>query len=213
MSKKNRLKAMFSLFLMATASPLASARTFTVTRENNNLHDIAVRLYGDGGHWKLIAKWNHLRNPSRLRVGQVLKLKEAPTLTSKQGNHAVLEMWRSRLDGPERSLASSYSSDPTTRTRFEATLKESPAPAPNDPAAIFDRGESDFKDKKYDLALESFRKSRALNPALLPAWFYEIRTLKLLGKKNEATQVAQALKALRPEFKDMPALKTSEAGP
>lgn len=54
-----------------TARP--SGRTYTV-RAGDTLNAIAARLLGSASRWQELARLNGLRDPRRLRVGQVLRL-------------------------------------------------------------------------------------------------------------------------------------------
>lgn len=76
------------------------------------LSEISVMLYGKASKWKDIARWNHLKNPHKVLMGQTLRLEEPSTLTVEQGQKALLQMWRKRFgldeveDASQRQLAS-----------------------------------------------------------------------------------------------------------
>ena len=48
-------------------------RSYRVAK-GDSLWIIARRLYGEGSSWTVLAKFNDLRNPSKLRIGQALSL-------------------------------------------------------------------------------------------------------------------------------------------
>jgi hypothetical protein len=73
----------------------AQAEPYSV-QEGDSLGTIALRLYGDAGQWRKIAKENHLSPPYRLRTGQKLNVK-LETLPSEAGKEKVVSFWREVL--------------------------------------------------------------------------------------------------------------------
>ena len=77
---------------------------FEVNEDTRTLSEVSIVVYGNDQHWQEIATWNQIEAPFRIRPGQDLRLEKKPTLTLKEGNAKLLEMWRhhfSRL--PENS--------------------------------------------------------------------------------------------------------------
>lgn len=44
-------------------------------KQGDTLHSIANKFFKDTSRWKDIAKWNNIKDPKKLKVGQVLKIK------------------------------------------------------------------------------------------------------------------------------------------
>lgn len=59
------------------SKPAPQAATYTV-KKGDTLSGIAAKLLGDASKWTLIAQANGIKDPSKLQVGQVLKIPGAP---------------------------------------------------------------------------------------------------------------------------------------
>jgi tetratricopeptide (TPR) repeat protein len=68
-------------------------------------------------------------------------------------------------------------------------------------------GEAAFRAGRFSEARDFFQQSRALAPAYVPAWLYEIRCLQKLDRKPEAQALARALLTRQPELGSLPLLK------
>lgn len=73
-------------------------------QKGESLHLISLTLYGTGKRWKELAEANGLAHPYLIRVGQKIKIPEAPTLGKEDQDLALLRYWRKRfqlpLEGP-----------------------------------------------------------------------------------------------------------------
>lgn len=79
----------------AQATPVN--QSYVVTEETRTLCDVGIFLYGDCSAYQKIAKWNGLKPPYLIRIGQKLTLLSAPTLTPNQGQAKLLEVWQLRM--------------------------------------------------------------------------------------------------------------------
>lgn len=86
-----------SLLLMGFAespSPLSAlcAQTWSYTfQKGDTLGRVSQKLYGTSKKWKAIAKWNQLKPPYSIQVGQVLTLLEKPAPKKQKSNQ--LKTW------------------------------------------------------------------------------------------------------------------------
>lgn len=69
-------------------------------------------------------------------------------------------------------------------------------------------GQSLYKGAKYSEALEKFRQARQLNPEPVASWIYEIKTLQMLERDQEARELATDLVKDRPHLKKLKAITT-----
>ena len=72
---------------------------------------------------------------------------------------------------------------------------------------FFTLGETAFEEKNYQKAYDSFKQSRQLNPDSLPAWFYELDSLKKLSRSADAKNTAKELITRRPAMVNNPTIK------
>jgi tetratricopeptide (TPR) repeat protein len=174
--------------------------------DETRLVEIAVRLYGDADMFAEIAEWNGMSEPFRLRKGQVLVLKKPPTLDSKEGDQAVLAYWRKHFDNQGETIPAAQTKIAETGNLSREMVKARDS---------FAEGQKLFDGKKLKKALAKFKESRKIDPDFLPAWFYEIRTLKLLKKEKAAKAASDELLKRRPELQALPMFKgvTEESEP
>lgn len=71
----------------------------------------------------------------------------------------------------------------------------------------FEKGMGALKEGDSDEALDGFKKSRMAFVRFLPAWFHELALLQDMKRTAEAKETAMLLLRLRPDLKDLPALK------
>jgi len=76
---------------------------------------------------------------------------------------------------------------------------------------IFSAGMNYYHTKDYLNALPLFKRCREIKPNLIQAWLYEIRSLILLEKNQDAKATIEALIASHPEVKDLPMFKQEGA--
>lgn len=66
---------------------------YVVTSRAPHLFMISRDLYGEVGTWQDIAKWNGLKAPYDLSLGQRLVLKRPPILSAQQGDNLLMKSW------------------------------------------------------------------------------------------------------------------------
>lgn len=66
---------------------------YVVTSRAPHLFMISRDLYGEVGSWQEIAKWNGLKAPYELSLGQHLILKRPPVLSAAQGDRLLMKSW------------------------------------------------------------------------------------------------------------------------
>ncbi|MNL03629.1 hypothetical protein D3C87_1241700 [compost metagenome] len=66
---------------------------YVVTSRAPHLFMISRDLYGEVGSWQEIAKWNGLKAPYELSLGQRLVLKKPPVLSAAQGDRLLMKSW------------------------------------------------------------------------------------------------------------------------
>ena len=198
----------------------ASAPAKYVVAEGDTLELIALRLYGNKSRWKILARWNRLKNPSRLYVGKTLRVKYPPTLSNKEGEERVIAHWRAKLgvneyeppamDDLKKQVAhinrTAFEEAKTQAKKAEPTW-ESQLAEPQEAEQLFNRGQTLFNQNQFEKALPDFTKSRQSNERFLPGWLFEIRTLQALHREEEAKTVARALIKSRPSLKGLPGIK------
>ena len=212
----------FSLgFALSAEEKTAQTFRYRVTSEDIGLQIISIRLYGTLKKWHELAKWNHLETPYPIRIGQYLILEEKPTFTEKEGEAEVMKVWRQRfqlsVDAVEmkaieiQHIKKKEEKRKEIKKEFLVTFqeiqkKEEPEKAKEEVTAEkkFANGETYFNNKQHEEALVEFRKSHELDPEPLPAWFYEIRILRLLNREEEAKKTAKVLFKVHPEVEQLP---------
>lgn len=68
---------------------------YVVNERAPSLSMIALELYGDAKLGNEIAKWNHLRKPYKLALGQKLRLERKPTKDPKKADESLVNAWES----------------------------------------------------------------------------------------------------------------------
>ena len=213
---KNLRTLLIALFLCAPAqaNEQKTAVFHLITEDTPSLGLVSVYCYGSTRYWRKIAAWNHLPPPFRLKPGQKLWLKKAPTLTPEQGEKKLLAMWRKRLGLPsldeiaakEMAVKKKAAQAEYTHALKEAQNEEQ-EDEPDSPEACVARGQKEFDAKQYDAAIADFEKARDADPDTLAAWFYEIRTLRILKKDQEAKAISIQLLKNHPELQNLPMFK------
>ncbi|MGK5089816.1 hypothetical protein WDW86_19875, partial [Bdellovibrionota bacterium FG-2] len=206
------------------------------THPHETLSEISIRLYGTHRLWPQIAKWNSLKPPYRVLPERNLILKRKPTVSAKEGEQYVLNLWRAYFALPPKEskksegspLALKVSPAPKTKVQERAEIKDQfLAAIQNENREQVDaadsegksaeeylaEGEKFLKDKKFEAAVESFKKARETNPTLTAPWFYEIRAFRLLKRDDDARKTASLLLKLHPEFQALPLFKNLFNGP
>ncbi len=70
--------------------------------------------------------------------------------------------------------------------------------------SFFEKAKQDFSLGDYSKALEGFRKARTIKPEFIQAWFFEIRSLKLLADRFEERKTINVFLKEHPKFKNLP---------
>ena len=70
---KVAVKQIETVTVAKTEFPKIEGENYTVVK-GDNLWNISVRAYADGYKWSEVAKFNNLKNPGYIEVGQVIKL-------------------------------------------------------------------------------------------------------------------------------------------
>lgn len=180
--------------------------------DETRLVEVAVRLYGDPEMFAEIADWNAMSEPFPLQKGRILILKRPPTLDQKEGDEAVLAYWRKHFDNQDEAAAVPASETvkaPVVHTKIaeQRNLSRDMVKARD----LFAEGQRLFDAKKFKSALPKFRGSRKIDADFLPAWFYEIRTLKLTKRAKQAQASSDELLKRRPELKTLPMFQNPPA--
>jgi tetratricopeptide (TPR) repeat protein len=217
---------------LARAEP-SVAMTFRVD-DSTSLSEISLRLYGTANKWRKIAEWNQLAPPYRVRLNQVLKLRDPPTLGPEEGKQKLLAMWRRRMGVAASEVgvaASEVGAAPKEKqeeqkkheevklqSEFVATFHEDEVEAKKDLPPqqaerersyddYFKEGEAQDKSRHFEEAAASFKKAREINPKSFAAWLCEIAVLKKLGRQAEAKTTAMALVEREPQLKNIPVIR------
>jgi hypothetical protein len=208
------LAILLPLLLPLPAAAAGTAKEYRGTHVVDDyaptLVEIAILRYGRPGMWRDIARWNRIKRPYTVWIGRPLKLHRRPALSIKEGRTLILQMWRRKFDtiaeSPEKLQVVE------AETRKEAFKKEvqeivaAEAVAEEAPSAekLFRDGERLFNERKYDEALDHFRRSREADSDFLPPWMFSIRTLKMLKREDEEAKVTEAFLDRHPRFKMLP---------
>jgi hypothetical protein len=104
---------------------------YVVTSRAPHLFMISRDLYGEVGSWKEIAKWNGLKFPYELSLGQHLILKKPPILSAEQGDHLLMKSWAgmkrwdvvSGIKGTGSGTSPASVSESKTSVKADATVK------------------------------------------------------------------------------------------
>lgn len=101
-------RTFFALLVVSLISNISNAETpnyrrhiiqengesvYVVTSRATHLFMISRDLYGEVGSWQEIAKWNGLKAPYELSLGQHLILKKPPVLSQNQGDRLLMKSW------------------------------------------------------------------------------------------------------------------------
>src|SRR5205807_370274 len=84
--------------------------------------------------WKPIAKWNKLKKPYRLQVGQTLLLRGAKRAPKRKGDKRILAYWRKKLATKELELTGESTPEAATAAKPAKKKKVEPVPALAPPA-------------------------------------------------------------------------------
>ncbi len=203
-------------------------------QDETMLIEVAIRLYGEPSMWHSIADWNDLEKPYFIWKGRKLKLEETPKLSPAQGDKALLAYWRKHFgltgepetpaaaaaaNAPARPAPAAPPSELTDASHLKGRIEESGALGGEKMKARDElaSGQKLFKNKRYQDALAKFESARTIDPEFLPAWFYEIRTLRLLRRSGQARTVSSELLQRKPALNSLPlfqeAAKESAAHP
>ncbi|MEN9723831.1 MAG: hypothetical protein RJB38_1817, partial [Pseudomonadota bacterium] len=195
--------------------------TYRIDGEILTLGEISLFLYGTQKKSGQIARWNELTSKDRIRMGQVLSLKMAPTLTPDQGRQAVLQMWRKRL-----GLSPTQQETPPTPAlapidtgplgiEFTPVLSIPPAPIAPPPPPILKKAEFQsatqalIKNQAQAILTQETTPEKILSrgKSLLKA----NRTAEALSAFQQVrTQDPQIMTAWFLEFQSLKALKKTE---
>jgi hypothetical protein len=191
----SRPLAVIGVFASLPGNTLAAARSsFEVTDETPTLSEVGLFLYGESRMGREIANWNGIPRPFHIRLGQILVLRVPPALTPNEGSQRLLKMWRKRF-GLSEEL-------PHAQARQGCTV------ASNDEDTLIEKGQIASRENRHEDALGCFRAVRQSHPRYLPAWFLELRELKILKREPEATELAIRLLESRPELKELEPLRS-----
>ena len=102
---------------------------YVVTSRAPHLFMISRDLYGEAISWKAIAKWNDLKAPYNLSLGQHLVLKRPPILSAEQGDRLLMRSWSNMkrpdivagIQGAGSGTAPASVTESTTSVKAEAT--------------------------------------------------------------------------------------------
>src|SRR5690606_10468823 len=124
------LLALLACVLIPISSSLADSSAVTyVVKDDLNLGEVAVILYGNHLRWKSIAEWNGLKAPYRLEKGQTLKLLEPPTISEGEGEARLLAQWRAyfglqQSSGQSPMIGAAQESNSSFRARAAAAVAQ-----------------------------------------------------------------------------------------
>jgi hypothetical protein len=216
------------------SSKLQRSKSFHVVDENApTLTEISIFLYGTPDEWPKIAKFNGLRRPYRLHLGDKLKLPRKRSLKKSEGLIAVRNYWRKHFglgdafpsipptalpQGPEaRTVAPTVEIHKTSEGKTAFVIPPGAAPPPHPPEAQaptrdteeigLDQAKLLLDDGKTKDALRGFRKWRQKNPNYLPAWFYEFQCLKKLEQKSELSKALEDFGQANPSLQGIPVIE------
>lgn len=98
---------------------------YVVTSRAPHLFMISRDLYGEVGSWQEIAKWNGLKEPYQLSLGQHLILKKAPILSAAQGDRLLMKSWAGmkRFDVVAGIKNAGSGTSPASVTESKTTVK------------------------------------------------------------------------------------------
>lgn len=98
---------------------------YVVTSRAPHLFMISRDLYGEVGTWQEIAKWNNLKAPYDLSIGQRLVLKKPPILSAQQGDNLLMKSWAGmkRPDIVKGIRDAGSGSSPASVTETKTTVK------------------------------------------------------------------------------------------
>lgn len=102
--------------VLVTALPASANGDPTVrVRAGDSLSSISLAYYGDASHARAIASYNHLKDPNKIRVGQVLRLPPrgavtaAPAVKSLPGSmHGVATWYGPGFEGKTTKCGQTY---------------------------------------------------------------------------------------------------------
>ena len=181
-----------------------------VTEDARSLTEISLYLYGKSSYFQELAEWNHLSSPDSIRLGQKLILKVPPTLNPQEGAQTLLAHWRKKfgiLDSVKEAIKTEIQKKVEVKKKFEEAaplvLKDAEF-EPSSAQEFFTEGKKSFDLAEYEKALSGFRKSREAEPDFLPPWFFEIRALRALNRKEEEEQIKATFLSKHPQFKGLP---------
>jgi len=209
------------LVLLFTQKALAAdtlAATVTV-KDDYSLSEIAILLYANVGRWREIATANNLEAPYRIRPGQKLKLKNAPTLTKAQGRERLIAHYRARL----RLSTPNVVAEEVVSSQQPATPLAITEQALSAAALSFKNSRTETPEHKETSRALNTQKQLALGKAweaekLLPAPGDEPASFIVLmraelesGKTIEARKLAEQFAERFPEMRELPLVKKALA--
>ncbi|HLE00093.1 MAG TPA: hypothetical protein VJB59_07530 [Bdellovibrionota bacterium] len=216
----------FALVLFAGHSAFAAvpaSKSHIVSDQAPTLCEIGIVLYGRCSMFKEIANWNGIARPYHIRIGQRLLLKKKPTLMPQEGAARLLASWRKRfgLDGEKvqpspGSYAALLSKAPQVKleTRPETSAEDIPKIIVTQETVkavtieqSFESAKQAFENKDFERALKEFRAIRGTHPKFLPSWMYELRTLQVLKRDQEARATAALLIVEHPGVRALPIVR------
>ncbi len=201
------------LLLLPAFAQAGASLVHRVTPDARTLSEVALYLYGRASVYKQIAEWNSLSPPYRLRLGQKLVLKKLPRLTAEEGSRRLLNHWRKKfglltpVSDPIRVAAAIKE---VKKQKFEVAAKIVPKDLEFEPPSsqqFFLDGKKYFDGGKYGEALLAFHKSREADSDYLPPWFFEIRTLRQMDRKEEERKVRIEFLNSHPKLSALPFFK------
>jgi tetratricopeptide (TPR) repeat protein len=226
-SKFAELCVLSALSIPAAFAASSDATTTFRVDDDTNLSEISLRLYGTANKWRKIAEWNQLASPYRVRLNQVLELRDPPTLGPEEGKQKLLAMWRRRMGvvasevvaaPKEKQEEQKKHEEVKLQSEFVATFHEDEVEAKKDLPPqqaerersyddYFKEGEVQDKSQHFEEAAASFKKAREINPKSFAAWLCEIAVLKKLGRQAEAKTTAMALVEREPQLGNIPVIR------
>lgn len=90
-----------------------------VNSDFRTLGEVSLFLYSKVQRFKDIARWNHLRPPYKISVGQKLRLKDPPILQPEEGRKLLVQMWQRLCSGGPASKIPTLKSSPEVQKKNE----------------------------------------------------------------------------------------------
>jgi tetratricopeptide (TPR) repeat protein len=167
--------------------------------------------YADG-HQALLAMWRARFAHGAEKVAKKVVQDITETGAAREQEKAVIALKQERFaaafDAKPQTLGKP-SQGPIEEPEEVVEMRAEEASAQE----LLRQGKEALERKDWGAAVSLFGKSRAKNPAELPAWILEIRALRESGRKREARQVVEELLEAHPEAEGLPFLEEGASEP